>query len=101
MTDKQTILITGATGNIGGGAALSLAKRGANVVLLGRNLETLEARAESIRAALAEAQIEYQNTDIVTLAVDFSDMDSVQHAAAEALDRFPKIDGLIHYLLSP
>jgi len=95
MTDKQTILITGATGSIGGGAAMALAKRSANVVLLGRKLETLEARAESIRATLSEAQIEYQDTDIATLVVDFSDMESVRRAAAEALDRFPKIHGLI------
>jgi short-subunit dehydrogenase len=55
MTSKQTILITGATGNVGGGAAVSLAKRGASVVLLGRKLERLEASAESIRASLVEA----------------------------------------------
>jgi NAD(P)-dependent dehydrogenase (short-subunit alcohol dehydrogenase family) len=95
MTNKQTILITGATGNIGGGAAVALAKRGASVVLLGRKLETLEARAESIRVALSEAQINYQDTDIATLVVDFSDMESVKHAAAEAMNRFPKIHGLI------
>jgi NAD(P)-dependent dehydrogenase (short-subunit alcohol dehydrogenase family) len=95
MTNKQTILITGATGNIGGGAAVALAKRGAGVVLLGRKLETLEARAESIRVALTKAQINYQDTDIATLVVDFSDMESVKQAAAEALNRFAKIDGLI------
>jgi len=95
MTDKQTILITGATGNIGGGAAAALAKRGARVVLLGRNLETLEARADSIRLALSAARIENQDTDIATLVVDFSDMESVRLAAAQALNRFPVIDGLI------
>ena len=95
MADQQTILITGATGNIGGGAALALAKRGARVVILGRSPKTLEDRADSIRVALSEAQIEYQDTDIATLVVDFSDMESVRLAAAEALDRFPKIDGLV------
>jgi len=45
VKNKQTILITGDTGNIGGGAAVALAKRGAKVVLLGRRLETLETRA--------------------------------------------------------
>ncbi|NOQ43759.1 MAG: SDR family NAD(P)-dependent oxidoreductase [Dehalococcoidia bacterium] len=95
MTNKQTILIAGATGNIGGGAAVALAKRGARVVLLGRKLETLEARADSIRVALSEAQIDYQDTDIATLAVDFSDMESVRLAAAEAMKRFPMIHGLI------
>ena len=95
MTNKQTILITGATGSIGGGAAVALAKRGARVVLLGRRLETLEAKADSIRVALSEARIESQDTDIATLVVDFSDMESVRLTAAEAMNRFPKIHGLI------
>jgi len=91
----MTILIAGATGSVGGGAAVALAKRGASVVLLGRKLETLEARADSICVALSEAQINHQDTDIATLVVDFSDMESVKHAAAEAMNRFPMIHGLI------
>ena len=93
--DKQTILIAGATGNIGGGAAVALAKRGTRVVLLGRRLETLEARADSIRKALSETLIDCQDTDIATLVVDFSDMESVNLAAAEAMKRFPEIHGLV------
>jgi NAD(P)-dependent dehydrogenase (short-subunit alcohol dehydrogenase family) len=95
MTNKQTILITGATGSIGGGAAVALAKRGARVVLLGRKLERLEAKADSIRVALSEEEIECQDTDIAMLVVDFSDMDSVRFTAEEAMNRFPKIHGLI------
>ena len=95
MTNKQTILITGATGNIGGGAAVALAKRGARVVLLGRSPDKLEAKADSIRVALSEAGIECQDTDIATLVVDFSDMEFVRLAAAEAMDRFPMINGLV------
>lgn len=95
MTDKQTILVAGATGNVGGGAAVALAKRSARVVLLGRKLERLEARADSLRGTLFEAQIDFQDTDIATLVIDFSDMESVRLAAAEALNRFPKIHGLI------
>jgi NAD(P)-dependent dehydrogenase (short-subunit alcohol dehydrogenase family) len=95
MTNQQTILITGATGNVGGGAAVALAKRGARVVLLGRKLDTLEARADSIRAVLSESGIKYQDSDIATLVVDFSDMESVRRSAAEALNRFPMIHGLI------
>jgi len=95
MMNKQTILITGATGNIGGGAAVALAKRGARIVLLGRSLQRLEARADSIREALSNVGIEYQDEDIATLVIDFTDMESVRDAAAEALDRFPMIHGLI------
>ncbi len=93
MTHKQTVLIAGATGNIGGGAAVALAKRGAHVVLLGRKPDTLEAEADSIRAALSEVEIEEAAID--TLSFDFSDMESVRLAAADALNRFPAIDGLI------
>ena len=95
MTNKQTILIAGATGNIGGGAAVALAKRGARVVLLGRYPDKLKARVNLVRIALSEAQIDYQDTDIAMLVVDFSDMESVNHAAAEAMNRFPMINGLI------
>jgi len=95
MTTKQTILITGATGSIGGGAAVALAEHGSRVVLLGRKLESLEAREDSIRVALSEGQIDYQDTDIATLVIDFSDMESVRLAAKEAMNRFPMIHGLI------
>ena len=95
MTTKQTILITGATGSIGGGAAVALAKRGARIVLLGRTLERLEAKADFIRVTLSEEGIECQDTDIAMLVFDFSDMESVRFTAEEALNRFPKIHGLI------
>ena len=95
MTKRQTILITGATGSIGGGATVALAKRGARVVLLGRSPDKLRARVDLVRVALSEAQIDCQDLDIATLVVDFSDMDSVRVAAAEAMNRFPTIDGLI------
>ena len=95
MDNKQTILVAGATGNIGGGAAVSLAKRGAKVVLLGHNLSRLEARAKSIRSTLSDTRIEGQDIDIATLVVDFSDMEFVRQAAAEAGNRFPMIHGLI------
>jgi len=95
MTNKQTILIAGATGNIGGGAAVALAKRGARVVLLGRSADKLKAKVDLIRVALSEARIDYQDIDIATLVVDFSDMESVKLSAAEAMNRFPMINGLI------
>ena len=93
--NKQTILIAGATGNIGGGAAVALAKRGAKVVLLGRYPDKLKAKVNLIHITLSEAQIDYQDTDIAMLVVDFSNMESVKHAAAEAMNRFPMINGLI------
>ncbi len=95
MTDKQTILIAGATGNIGRAAAVALAKCGARVVMLGRNAEKLQAKVSQVRAELSEAQIEVQDTDIDKLVIDFSDMKSVRLAAEEAMKRFTKINGLV------
>jgi NAD(P)-dependent dehydrogenase (short-subunit alcohol dehydrogenase family) len=93
VADRQTVLIAGATGNVGGGAATALARRGAHVVLLGRKPDTLEARANAIRDALAGEGI--GDADIETLSLDLSDMNDVRRAAGEALDRFPAIDALI------
>lgn len=95
MTNQQTILITGATGSIGGAAVFALAKRGARVVLLGRSARKLNAKADSVRQALSDVGIDNQDRDIATLVVDFSDMESVRAAAEEALSRFPAIDGLV------
>lgn len=95
MTYKQTILIAGATGSIGGGAAVALARRGATVVLLGRSRDKLDARASLVRKALSEARLDYRDADVETLIVDLSSMESVRDAAAEATHRFPVINGLI------
>jgi len=95
MTNKQTILIAGATGNVGRAATVALAKRGARVVMLGRSADKLKAKVGQVRAELSEAQIEVQDTDIATLVVDFADMESVKLAAAEAMKRFTKINCLV------
>jgi NAD(P)-dependent dehydrogenase (short-subunit alcohol dehydrogenase family) len=93
--NKQTILIAGATGSIGGAAAFALAKRGARVVLLGRSAEKLKTKVNLIRAALNEAKINFRDEDIDMLVIDFSDMDSVRFATAESMNRFPLINVLI------
>lgn len=95
MENKQTILVAGATGNIGKAAVLALAKRGARVVLLGRSAEKLETKADSIHKALADDGIEYHVQDIQTLVINFADMRSVRMAAKEAHDRYPEINGLV------
>ncbi|KPJ96581.1 MAG: hypothetical protein AMJ53_00415 [Gammaproteobacteria bacterium SG8_11] len=95
LTSKQTILIAGATGNIGSAAAVALAKGGAHVVLLGRRPDKLTAKADLIRGALSEARLDYQDRGIDMLVIDFSDMESVRLAATEAINRFPILNGLI------
>ena len=95
MMSQQTILIAGGTGNIGGGAAVSLAKRGAKVVLLGHRPKHLETKAKYFHNILSEDGIKDNDIDIETLTIDFSDMQSVRNSAAEAMKRFPEINGII------
>ena len=90
---KQTILIAGGTGNIGGGAAVSLARCGAKVVLLGHRPDHLDVKTKYFHNILSKEGI--KDIDIETLTIDFSDMKSVRNSADESLKRFPKINGII------
>ena len=95
MMRKQTILIAGGTGNIGGGAVVSLAKRGTKVVLLGHRPKHLVTKAKYFHNILSKDGIKDNDIDIETLTIDFSDMQSVRNSAAGAMKRFPKIHGVI------
>jgi short-subunit dehydrogenase len=50
----KTILIAGATGNIGKAAAIALAEEGARVVVLGRSLLKLQDCERQIREAVSK-----------------------------------------------
>lgn len=95
MQEKLTILVTGATGSIGRATGRALARRGARVVLIGRRPGKLKQEVEAIEAYLAQCGLTYDAGDVSSLVADFADFDSVRHAAAEALTRYPRIDGLI------
>ena len=50
---KQVILVTGAGGGLGSTAALTLAKNGAHIILLDKNIAKLEVVYDAILAANA------------------------------------------------
>ncbi len=77
MRDPRAILITGASGGIGGALARAYARPGIRLALTGRNAERLEVCAASCRAAGAEVRAE---------ALDVVDTKSVA-AWVEAIDR--------------
>jgi NAD(P)-dependent dehydrogenase (short-subunit alcohol dehydrogenase family) len=76
LKDK-TVVITGASGGIGGEAAVAYARRGAKLVLSGRNMEALEKVAERVREAGAEAHI---------VPADVASNDEVKALVEKAVD---------------
>lgn len=87
MKDK-VYLITGASGAIGGAVAKALEKRGAKLILLGRNLESLELfiKTELVQTYHIAAEMDLETVDnigfqIKTLAVSHGKIDGFIHAA--------------------
>jgi NAD(P)-dependent dehydrogenase (short-subunit alcohol dehydrogenase family) len=73
----RTIVVTGTTvGGLGFETALELARRGARVVLAGRNPARLEDSERAIRAQVPQASLD-------RVQVDVSDLGSVRRAAAQ------------------
>lgn len=76
--DGRVCLVTGATSGIGRAAALELARRGASVVLVGRDRE----RGERTLAALRS---ESGNQDVTLLLADLSSQAEIRQLAKEFL----------------
>jgi short-subunit dehydrogenase len=87
MTNKQTILITGATAGIGRHAALYLAARGHRVIATGRKLEALRALKEQAGAL-----------DLDVVPLDVTDAISIARAvdAVDILTDGKGVDALVN-----
>ena len=70
----RIVLITGATAGIGRQTALELARRGAHVIIVGRN-------PEKTARVTQELKTESNNTQIDFLLADLSSMQSVRDLA--------------------
>ena len=85
----RSVVVTGTTlGGLGHHTALELARRGARVVLAGRNPDRLAETRATIRGEVPAAELEL-------LRVDLADLASVRAAAAEAAAYGP-IDVLVN-----
>src|SRR6476620_2901009 len=84
---NKVVLVTGATSGIGHAVAVKFAGASAQVVALGRNQEALREVDSAVKSAGGEA---------LTLAVDVTDGDQVQHAIDEAVSRFGRLDVLVN-----
>src|ERR671925_1907036 len=82
-----TVILTGATRGIGRAAAIELARRGAEVVVIGRNAERARATADEARALSGGSSVHEH-------VADLGRMDEVRRLAAELLEAYPRIDVL-------
>lgn len=83
----KVALVTGASSGLGKDAAIAYAKAGADVALLARRLDKLEAVAEEIRKLGRKA---------IAIACDVSKEESVKEAVDCALKEFSHIDILLN-----
>ncbi|HTG33864.1 MAG TPA: SDR family oxidoreductase [Thermoanaerobaculia bacterium] len=85
----KTVLITGATSGIGLEASVELARRGARVVMVGRDPGRTEAAVAGIIARSG-------SRDVSHLLCDFSSQASIRALAADILRDFDRLDVLVN-----
>src|SRR5436305_6371260 len=85
--DGMVAIVTGASSGIGAATARELGRRGAAVVLAARRADALEAQAQAIRAAGAEA---------LPVPTDVTDPGQVARAVDRATETFGRVDVLVN-----
>ncbi len=85
----KTILITGATNGIGKVAALALANKGAQVVIVGRNPEKTKQVVQQVKSGSG-------NQAVDGLIADLSSMAQVRQLAHEFLGKYPRLHVLVN-----
>jgi NAD(P)-dependent dehydrogenase (short-subunit alcohol dehydrogenase family) len=95
----RTFVVAGGTGSLGGALARALAGCGANVAVLGRNmdaarrlLESMESQSDSLR----HAQHAAEGCHFEAIQADVLDLASLRRAAEVIADRFGQVDGLVN-----
>lgn len=83
----KIVIVTGASSGIGEVSARAFARAGARVVLAARRVERLEAVAQAIRAAGADALV---------VPTDLGQLADIQNLVRQTRDRFGRIDVLFN-----
>ncbi|MBR5586394.1 MAG: SDR family oxidoreductase [Clostridia bacterium] len=83
----KTALVTGAAQGIGRGTAVTFAQNGAKVVIVDVNEEKLME---------LKAELEKNGTEVLAYVCDISDEKKVNEVAADALEKFGRIDVLVN-----
>lgn len=100
----KTILVTGGTGGIGEVTARELARHGAEVIIVGRNLERTQAALQRIRTALQSTHNAGKDDQLPVgdpgkigfLLADLSEISQVRRLAGEYQERYDRLDILIN-----
>lgn len=87
--EGRTVLVTGGTAGIGRQAAIALARKGARVVIVGRNPEKTERVRDELRGLTGNDRVE-------SLLADLSVMTEVRRLAAEYTERYESLDVLLN-----
>ncbi len=88
MNDK-TILITGSTDGIGQQCAMELAKKGATVLLHGRN-------PSRGKAVLDDIKRKSGNDAVDLFLADFGSLTDVRHLAGQVIAKYPRLNVLVN-----
>lgn len=83
----KTIIVTGGTGILGYTFNKAIADAGGNVVIIGRNKEKAEERAQ---------EIINNGGNAIGLSVDVTKLEELEAAKQTILSKFPSIDGLVN-----
>ncbi|GGY03053.1 polyketide synthase [Streptomyces minutiscleroticus] len=83
----RTVLLTGATGALGQLFATAMAEAGANLVVTGRDVGTLDRLAHELRE---------QRAEVLALPTDLSDRDAMPRLLAAVGERFDAVDVLVN-----
>jgi NAD(P)-dependent dehydrogenase (short-subunit alcohol dehydrogenase family) len=84
--EGRVVIVTGATRGIGRGIARSLGRAGATVVITGRRPD---------RLADASAELDAMGVSHIARVCDVADRDAALALAAQVVERFGRIDGLV------
>ncbi len=90
LLNHRIILVTGASDGIGREAALTYARYGAEVILLGRNAQKLQQVCDEIQASGK------RHARWFTLDLQQATPESCQQLAADIQQHYPRLDGVLH-----